>query len=109
MYTYVLVNFQLYATCSSAVTTPAPELIVDCDSMYSDDGTINIFTTWRVPDEDWLLETIAYFNIVLSLVDIGHASSAVFEQYSNITVNNDVSYPSKMCTLCTDYMNRNYY
>ena len=73
----MLIILQLYATCSSAVTTPGPELIVDCDSMYNDDGTINIFTTWRVPVNSWLLETIAHFNIVLSLVDVGHASSAV--------------------------------
>ena len=76
-----------------AVTTPAPNLILNCDSTYNNNGTINVFITWHVaePAVPWPPETIARFNISTSLINVVNEELVVDEQYPNIIVSNNVS------------------
>ena len=85
-------------TCSilphfSAVNTPKPTLILDCGKTYNSNGTINLYTVWQILEEDkaWLTETIDYFEVLVTLVNIRLSTASPLERHSAVTLDTNVS------------------
>ena len=68
-------------------------MILQCHTECNDNGTVNIFAVWQIPEEamTWLPETIDYFQVVPWLVDASSNTASFEETYSTIEVDVDVS------------------
>ena len=81
-----------------------PELKLKCHSTYNNNGTINIFAVWQIPDvaRSWLVETISIFEVLASVVDTNHASFASPGAYKTVEIGPDVS--NALNCLCKSVM-----
>ena len=88
----LLKSLLLFTLHLSAVTSPdEPVLELNCVSTYNNDGTINIYAIWKIPEETWLKEAIKNFEVHPSLVDISRPTSPAFASYDTIILDIDVS------------------
>ena len=77
----------------SAVTyPPKPWFEVNCGSTYNSDGTLNVISVWKLPEETWLKQAIGEFRVLTTLNDIQQFTHIPLKTYSIIILDTDVSH-----------------
>ena len=66
---------------------------MNCGSTYNSDGTLNVISVWKLPEETWLKQAVGEFQVLTTLVDILQIDPEplTLKTYSIITLDADVS------------------